>query len=81
MNYYEEVSGRRLGSPADLGGGYTHKLEQESVLPESPDAAGKAQHRHDASNHYKQPHRVEASQIGQRRDVGENTLCQGSRGK
>lgn len=59
--------------PPGLGGG-THKFKQKGVLSEGTDTAGKAQHRHDTPNHDEQPHRVKASQVRQRRDVGKNTL-------
>ena len=56
-----------------MGPRNAEKVEQEGVLPQCPDAAGTA-HCHDASNHYKQPHGVQASQICQHRAFGENPL-------
>ena len=56
-----------------MGTRNAEKVEQEGALPQCPDAAGAA-HCHDASNHYKQPHGVQASQICQHQAFRENPL-------
>lgn len=40
-----------------------YKFEQEGVLSEGADAAGKAQDEHDPSDDDEEPHGVEASQV------------------
>lgn len=59
----------------------THKLKQKGILPEGPNTASKAQHRHDTAHHHEQPHGVEAPQVRQRGDVGQHALRPGSRGR
>ena len=52
----------------------TYKLEQEGVLPQSANAAGESQDEHHPPHHQEQPHRVEAPQVCDGRDVGQDPL-------
>lgn len=52
----------------------TYKLEQERVFSQRSNATGKPKDEHDAAHHEEEPDRVEAPQVSDGRDVGENTL-------
>ena len=54
----------------------TYKLKEEGVLPQSADTSRKAQNEHDASHHHEEPDWVQAPQVCDGRDVGQNTLKQ-----
>lgn len=58
----------------------TYKLEQKRVFPEGSDAPSEAQDEHDPSDHHEEPDRVQAPQVCDGRDVGENTLVKQSEG-
>lgn len=52
----------------------TYKLEKESVFSQSSDAPSKSQDEHHSSHHEEEPNRVKAAEIGDGRDVGQNSL-------
>lgn len=52
----------------------TYKFEQECVLSEGANAAGKAQDEHDPSDDDEEPHGVEASQVRDGWQVGQDAL-------
>lgn len=52
----------------------TYKLEEERVFPESSNAPCKSQNEHHSSHHKEEPDRVKAAEIGDGRDVGQNSL-------
>lgn len=50
------------------------KLEEESVFPQCSDAACKPQNEHHSAHHEEEPHRVKAAEVGDGRDIGQNTF-------
>lgn len=52
----------------------TYKLEKESVFPQSSNAPCKSQNEHHSSHHKEEPDRVEAAEISDRGDIGQNSL-------
>lgn len=52
----------------------TYKLEKESVFSQSSNAPSKSQDEHHSSHHEEEPNRVKAAEIGDGRDVGQNSL-------
>lgn len=52
----------------------TYKFKQEGVLPQRSDAAGEAQDEHDPADHDEEPHGVEAPQVCDGRQVGQDAL-------
>lgn len=52
----------------------TYKLEQEGVFPQRSDAAGEAQDEHHPPDDHEEPDRVQAAQVRDGRDVGQDAL-------
>lgn len=50
------------------------KLEKESVFPQSSNAPCKSQNEHHSSHHKEEPDRVEAAEISDRGDIGQNSF-------
>lgn len=52
----------------------THELEKERVFPQRSNAPCESQNEHHSSHHEEEPNRVKAAEIGDGRDVGQNSL-------
>ena len=52
----------------------TYKLEKESVFSQSSNAPSKSQDEHHSSHHEDESNGVKAAEIGDGRDVGQNSL-------
>lgn len=58
----------------------TYKFEQERVFSQCSDAASESEDEHHAAHHQEEPDWVEAAQVRDGGDVGENTLEEQSEG-
>lgn len=61
--------GSRLRAEGD-----TYKLEEESVFPECSDAPCKSQNEHHSAHHQEEPDGVEAAEVCDGGDVGQDSL-------
>lgn len=65
---------RESGAPAEGRVCNTYKLEKEGVFPQCSDAPCKPQNEHHSSHHEEKPDWVKATEVGDGRDIGQDTL-------